>query len=100
MKKYLVVLQLDVADEGDVGLIKVIDQEELEKTKSISTGFGNMDGDNYPFEKADAVEITEDEFKVLKKFGLTDLEFGYCSLSEEAPPEDSKYFEEDEDDED
>lgn len=82
-KKYLVVLSIDVADEGDVGLIKVISQKELNRTKSIHTGFGNIEGESYPFEEADAVEITDAELKVLKKFGLTDLEFGYCSLSDE-----------------
>jgi len=81
MKKYLVVLSINVADEGDVGLIKVITQKELDKTKSIHTGFGNIDGEAYEFDESDAVEITDDEIKVLKKFGLTDLEFGYCSLS-------------------
>jgi len=83
MKKYLVVLSIDVADEGDVGLIKVITQEELDKTKSIQTGFGNIDGDSYQFDKSDAIEITDEEIKVLEKFGLTNLEFGYCSLSRE-----------------
>ena len=60
MKKYLVVLRIDVCDEGNVGLIKVITQEELEKTKSIHTGFGNMNGENYQFDKSDAAEITEE----------------------------------------
>jgi hypothetical protein len=83
MKKYLVVLSIDVADEGDVGLIKVITQKELDETKSILTGFGNIDGESYEFDKSDAVEITNEEIKVLEKFGLTDLQFGYCSLSDE-----------------
>jgi len=87
---------LDVADEGDVGLIKVITQKELEKVKSINTGFGNIEGESYHFDEEDAVEITEDEFKVLKKFGLTDLQFGYCDLSNEELEDD----EDDEDDED
>ena len=94
MKKYLV-LSMDVADEGYVGLVKVISQEELDQTKSIQTGFGNIDGVNYPFDKSDAMEITDGEFKVLEKFGLTDLEFGYCSLSEEEFDEDDE-FDEDE----
>jgi len=81
MKNYLVVLQIDVADEGDVGLVKVISQAELDETKSIDTGFGNIEGDTIDFNKSDAVEITDEEIKVLEKFGLTDLEFGYCSLS-------------------
>jgi len=83
MKQYLVVLDFDVADEGNVGLIKVINQDILERTKSIRTNFGEIEGENYQFYKSDAVEITEEEFKVLKKFGLTDLEFGYCRLSED-----------------
>jgi len=97
MKKYLVVLSMDVADEGDVGLIKVITQKQLDETKSIHTGFGNIDGDSYEFDKSDAIEITDEEIKVLKKFGLTDLEFGYCSLSNEEVENDE--YDEDEDDE-
>ena len=95
MKKYLVVLAIDVADEGDVGLIKVITQKELDETKSIQTGFGNIDGESLPFDKSDAVEITDEEIKVLKKFGLTDLEFGYCSLSEEEVDDEEEDEEED-----
>lgn len=95
MKKYLVVLQIDVCDEDDVGLIKVITEEELNKIQSINTGFGNIDGNVHPFDKSDAVEITEEEIKVLKKFGLTDLEFGYCRLSEE-----EFEYDEDEDEDD
>jgi hypothetical protein len=83
MKKYLVVLAIDVADEGDVGLIKVITQKELDETKSIQTGFGNIEGETLQFDKSDAVEITDEEIRVLEKFGLTDLQFGYCSLSDE-----------------
>lgn len=83
MKNYLVKLQVDVADEGDVGLIKVITEEELKEIKSVNTGFGNMEGDIFPFDEYDAHLITDEEIKVLEKFGLTDLEFGYCSLSEE-----------------
>ena len=41
---------MDVADEGNVGLIKVINEKELEKTKSIRTGFGNIDGENFGFD--------------------------------------------------
>jgi hypothetical protein len=94
MKKYLVLLSFDVADEGDVGLIKVITQKELDETKSIHTGFGNIDGESLPFDKSNAVEITNEEIKVLKKFGLTDLEFGYCSLSDEdVDDEDGEWIE-------
>lgn len=100
MKKYLVVLSYDVADEGDVGLVKVLTEKELDRAKSVSTGFGNIDGDNYSFDKSEAVEITDEEFKVLKKLGLTDLQFGYCSLSEEEVDEDDDEDEEDEDEED
>jgi hypothetical protein len=88
MKKYLVVMMEDVADEADVGLVKVLTEEELDKVKSYQTGFGNLEGEVYPFDKSFAEEITEEEFKVLEKFGLTDLEFGYCSLSDEEADED------------
>jgi hypothetical protein len=94
MKKYLVSLQFDVADEGDVGMIGIYTEDQLKNVKSVSTGFGNIDGDDYPFDKeTDAVEITNEEIKVLKKFGLTNLSFGYCDLSNEEP-----YNEDDEDD--
>ena len=97
MKKYLVVLSMDVADEGDVGLIKVITQKELDEIKTIHTGFGNIDGGNYAFDKSEAVEITDEEIQVLKKFGLTDLRFGYCCLSDEEVEYDE--YDEDGDDE-
>ena len=90
MQKYLVILKIDVADEGDVGLIKVINQTELSEIKSIHTGFGNMDGENYEFDESDAIKITEEEFNVLKKLGLTNLQFGYCNLSDEPLEEDSE----------
>lgn len=99
MKNYLVVLSIDVADEGDVGLIKVITQKELDETKSIQTGFGNIEGENYQFDKSDAVEITDEEIKVLEKFGLTNMMFGYCSLSNEEV-DDVDNDEEDDDDND
>ena len=83
MKKYLLVLRIDVCDEGDVGLIRVINQDVLDEAKSIQTGFGNMDGDTVQFDKSDAVEITDDEIKVLEKFGLTNISFGSCYLSNE-----------------
>lgn len=89
-------MAIDVADEGDVGLIKVVNQNELDKIKSIQTGFGNMDGDSYPFEKSCAAEISEEEIRVLEKFGLTDLQFGYCNLSEDEAEYD-EYEDEDED---
>lgn len=96
MKKYLVSLCFDVADEGDVGMVGIYTEDELKSIKSISTGFGNIDGDDYPFDKkTDAVEITDEEIKVLKKFGLDDLSFGSCWLSDEEP-----YNEEDDEDED
>jgi hypothetical protein len=90
MKKYLVVLSIDVADEGNVGLITILTQKELDETKSINTGFGNIDGRCIKFNKSNALEITNEEIKVLKKFGLTDLEFGYCSLSEDEDYEDEE----------
>lgn len=84
MKKYLVLLRFDVADEGDVGLIGIYTEDQLKNIKSISTGFGNIDGDDYPFDKeTDAVEITDEEIKVLEKFGLINLSFGDCWLSDE-----------------
>lgn len=82
MDRYLIVLSVDVADEGNVGLIKVVTEKELKNIKTIRTGFGNLEGDVFKFEKTDAVKITDSEFKTLKKFGLTNLEFGYCDLSE------------------
>jgi len=95
MKKYLVSLNFDVADEGTVGLVKVITQEQLDKTKSIITGFGYLDGDSRKFVKDYAVEITDEEFKVLKKLKLTDLEFGECRLSIKEPNDDLDYTDDD-----
>lgn len=94
-KKYLVVLSIDVADEGDVGLIEVLTQKQLDETKTIFTGFGNMEGHAVKFEKSDAVEITDEEIKVLEKFGISGVQFGTCYLSSE----EAEYYD-DEDDED
>ena len=94
-KQYLVALSIDVADEGDVGLVKVLTQDQLDKVKSIRTGFGNIPGDTYPFDEiSDAKEITDEEVAVLRKFRLTDLRFGYCSLSTE-PIDDSEIDDDD-----
>lgn len=93
MKKYLVSLCFDVADEGDVGMVGIYTEEELKNVKSISTGFGNIDGEDYSFDKEiDAVEITEEEIKVLEKFRLNNLSFGSCYLSNKKP-----YSDEDDD---
>lgn len=92
MKKYLVIAQVDVADEGDVGLIKVVNESQLESYNSVYTGFGNIEGECLPF--YDAVvgvhEISEDEFRVLNKFGLCNLHFGYCRLSKDEPDNDQE----------
>ena len=91
MKKYLVQIQVDVADEGDVGLIKVLNENKLKEAKSVNTGFGNIEGDSYSFDDiADVEEITEDEYKVLKKFGLTNLQFGSCYISDEEVSEEDE----------
>ena len=91
MKKYLVQIQVDVADEGDVGLIKVLNENKLKEAKSVNTGFGNIEGDSYSFDDiADVEEITEDEYKVLKKFGLTNLQFGSCYISDEEASEEDE----------
>lgn len=95
MKRYLVKVEEDVADEGSVGLIKVLNEKELKKAKSINTGFGNIEGDSYSFDDvADVEEITEDEYKTLKKLGLIDLEFGYCDISYEEIDGDGEEYEE------
>jgi len=80
MKKYLVVISEDVADEGSVGLIKVLTQEQLDEVKSVQTGFGNIEGDTLKFNKSDAKIITDLEIEVLEKFEISDISFGDCSL--------------------
>jgi hypothetical protein len=81
MKKFLIVLKIDVADEGDVGLIKVVTQKVLDVINTIHTGFGNIEGKTIDFDKSCAIEITDEELAVLKKFNLTNLQFGDCCLS-------------------
>lgn len=83
MRKYLVVLQEDVCDEGYVGAIYLLNQEELDRATSIRTGFGNIEGEIIPFDKSQAMEITDDEIKVLEKFNLIDLQFGECYFVDE-----------------
>lgn len=95
MKKYLVNLRINVADEGDVGLIKVLNEEQLEKANFVTTGFGNLEGLTTPFDKFTAVEITPEELKVLEKLGLTNLEFGRCSLNETEDPWEDDYGDDD-----
>lgn len=91
MKNYLIILQANVADEGDVGLIKVLNEEQLEKANFVITGFGNLEGRTTPFDKSTAVEITPEELKVLEKLGLTNLMFGHCSLNETEDPWEDDY---------
>jgi hypothetical protein len=88
MKKYLVVLSLDVADEGDVGLIELVTEKELKEIKSVDVGFGNIEEEPYEFSKSSAKLITDEEIKVLKKFKLLNRTFGYCNLSTEELEED------------
>lgn len=83
MKNYLVIIRADVADEGDVGLIKVLNEEEYNKADVVYTGFGNIEGETYSLQDVSSVyEISKDELKVLRKFGLTNLRFGYCDIDE------------------
>lgn len=98
MKKFLIVLKTDVADEGDVGLIKVVTQKSLDDINTIYTGFGNIEGKTLDFDKSCAVEITDEELAVLKKFRLTNLQFGSCFLSgdEYESAEDDDFDEDDE----
>jgi hypothetical protein len=94
MKKYLVVIVQDVADEGDVGLIQVITEKELSKIRSFYAGFGNIEGESYPISEAEIQEITEEEIKVLQKFGLNHIIFGSCCLSKNAVEHNDDFDEE------
>ena len=92
-QKYLVVLKIDVADEGDVGLIKIITHEQMNEYKYVNTGFGNIEGRKCKFNKSHATPITDEEIVVLEKFGLTNLEFGDCWFK-------TAYDDDDDDDDD
>ena len=83
MKKYLIVIKEDVADEGDVGLVKVVNEDQLSRIKTIRTGFGNIEGDTLKFNRSSATELTNEDFQVLEKLKLTDLRFGTCFLEDE-----------------
>lgn len=97
MKKYLAVVQEDVADEGYVGAIKVFTEKEAKEVCGVCTGFGNIDGDVLEYSIDDMSEISDEDVKVLKKFGIDDIEFGCCFFIDESERDD--YFSDDEEDE-
>lgn len=78
MKKYLLKLEIDVADEDDATLLTVVDEDTLAKIKTsnvVATMF-QCDVDPVPFDSLydyDTVEITEitdEEYEVLKKLNI------------------------------
>ena len=78
--KYLLNINMDVADEDDAILVAIIDSdtyEQLKESKVYASMF-QVDTDDYDFDEigASVLPITEEEIKVLKKFGLDRVEAG------------------------
>ena len=78
MKKYLLKLQIDVADEDDATLLTVVDEDTLAKIKTsnvVATMF-QCDVDPVPFNRlsnyntVEITEITDEEYEVLKKLNI------------------------------
>ena len=78
MKKYLLKLQIDVADEDDATLLTVVDEDTLAKIKNsdvVATMF-QCDIDPVPFDEiptyntVEITEITDEEYEVLKKLNI------------------------------
>lgn len=80
---YLVKFKEDLCDEGYLIKVCIVKGKDIEKflEKTTCLSFGNLYDDNERKVKkiAQYQPITEDELKVLKKFGLDDLESGYFS---------------------
>lgn len=90
MKKYLLKLQIDVADESDATLLTVVDEDTLAKIKAstvIATMF-QCDVDPVPFyrlphyDTVEITEITDAEYEVLKKLNIF-IKGGYIGFSDE-----------------
>jgi len=81
MKNYLLYYNSDVADEGNIVMIKIFtesEKNEIIKSKTTLTAcFGSMESDEkVKIEEEDFTEISEDEVKMLKRLRIDDINTG------------------------
>lgn len=81
-QKYLLNLTRDVADEEDARLVAIVDEETKNKLLkcTFTISMFQVDTDDESFDEEFGEEaftpITDEEEKVLKKFGLNDIRVG------------------------
>jgi hypothetical protein len=81
--KYLVTCRMDIADEGDLTYVNVINGEDMPKfmTKKIAyRTFGNLESDDeglYVKDCMKVVPIPEEDLNVLKKYGMLNMTTGF-----------------------
>lgn len=77
--KYLLNIEMGVADEDAAILIAIIDEDTYEQLKDskVYASMFQADTDEYDFDEvADVLPITDEEIEVLKKFRLDRVEAG------------------------
>lgn len=77
--KYLLNVEMDVADEDDAILVAIIDEDTYEQLKDskVYASMFQVDADECDFDEVGTVlPITDEEIKVLQKFGLDRVEAG------------------------
>jgi len=77
--KYLLNVKMDVADEDDAILIAIIDEDTYKQLKDskVYASMFQADSDEYDFDEvADVLPITDEEIRVLQKFGLDRVKAG------------------------
>ena len=81
--KYLVTCRMDIADEGDLTYVNVINGEDMPKfmTKKIAyRTFGNLESDDeglYVKDCMKVVPIPEEDLNVVKKYGMLNMTTGF-----------------------
>lgn len=81
--KYLVTCRMDIADEGDLTYVNVVNGEDMPKfmaQKITYRTFGNLESDDeglYVKDCMNAVPIPEKDLDVLKKYGMLNMTTGF-----------------------
>jgi hypothetical protein len=94
MKYYLLKLQENVADEDDVSLIKLFTEDEKKEYENgyYSTGFGNLEGENFKLTPKKFKEISKEHYQILKKYDLDGFGGGIQIYTEQEKIDDEPYF--------
>jgi len=83
--KYLLNVKMDVADEDDAILIAIIDEDTYKQLKDskVYASMFQADSDEYDFDEvADVLPITDEEIRVLQKFGLDRVKAGAIQFTD------------------